>query len=747
MTILSRPRPLSWDTTCPPHLAVTGLLLRWVHSGSRWRVRIFYGLLIWQLVGIFLLVVAVPAFADPAGAQPGGDKPNPADTSMFGWIDVKDSSGIPVSQYFIAVDQGNAFSVIPGVNNDKKANIALAPILELEYGLVKITCQIALWIIGYGLSFKWMNFIARPFQKLGEATESLTNSTAILALALTLAGGVAAFSVVRGRHSKAAYQVGSALVITALMGSIFAQPVAQLLGENGYLSKARDVGISISSGITDGTGTSPAGSEASINKLQTSLADGFLRTPTQLLNFNANVDKNGCKGVWNTGIRNGDRDKLKDAIEKCGASGKKMKYAADHLTGDRLASAAAIEFLAGILLLFGCFLIGKIVLTTVIALTNAILLPVVGTLGVVAGGLQGMAFKCLCNIGLALIKLPLTVIYAGAYASLLGSMLKVDGNPVQILLLATVLLAIAIVAFRRIDSGLKNSHGNVLSFLNRGGGSPELPKATTPTLLKRTGALALQAGGAALGVPPSLTGLAIGAGRGVRNKLSSNKAHKLPGTQSAEEQQQRQWWAQQHQWYGAQYQWWASNQHSSAHEPITVSEHGPSSPLPAPVSDQDSSSSPPRVHELLREAPPMHPYVASAVGAMPQQIQPASSLPEVDFSGLCGATNKNGTRCLNYAGSCPHHSAGGGSLPAVDVSFCGAPLARGGRCSNRAGSCRHHSGGGGTLPPTRAQQSAPVYSAPSPADSARTMSLPATSTSEVAPAARSRVADLINTPR
>lgn len=133
MTIAPRLRPLSWDTTHPPHLAVAGLILRWIHSGSRWRVRIVYGLLIWQMAGIFLLVIAGPAFADPTGAQPsGGDKPNPADTSMFGWIDVKDSSDIPVSQYFIAVDQGNAFSVIPGVNNDKKANIALAPILELS---------------------------------------------------------------------------------------------------------------------------------------------------------------------------------------------------------------------------------------------------------------------------------------------------------------------------------------------------------------------------------------------------------------------------------------------------------------------------------------------------------------------------------------------------------------------------------------------------------------------------------------
>ena len=128
-------RPLLWDTSCPPHLALTGMVLRWVHSGSRWRTRIVYALLIWHLVGFFVLVVAGPALAAPNTDTP-APKPNPADTSMFGWIDVKDSSGIPVSDYFIAVDQGNAFSVLPGVGDEaKSANIALAPILELEYGL------------------------------------------------------------------------------------------------------------------------------------------------------------------------------------------------------------------------------------------------------------------------------------------------------------------------------------------------------------------------------------------------------------------------------------------------------------------------------------------------------------------------------------------------------------------------------------------------------------------------------------
>jgi hypothetical protein len=309
-----------------------------------------------------------------------------------------------------------------------------------------------------------------------------------------------------------------------------------------------------------------------------------------------------------------------------------MKYAADHLTGDRLASAAFLLVLSLILLAFGCYLIGKIVLTTVIALCNAVLLPIVGAGGVVAGGLQGMAFKCLCNIGLALIKLPLTVVYAGAYAALLHSMLDVEGNPIQVLLLATLLLVIAIVAFRRLAAGLHNSHGNVLNFLNRGGGSRELPKAPLPQSVRRAGALALHAGATAIGVPPTLTGLATSVGRGLRNKIRpGQRAHQMPAnTQKGNDDPQQQWWAQQHQWYGAQHQWWAQNQYNAANAaPVKTS---------AVAGDANTNAPSPSVTEslrllygprgeVLRDVPPLHPAVAGALGAMPRQIQAAASLP------------------------------------------------------------------------------------------------------------------------
>lgn len=605
-------RPRLWDLTAPPHLAVAGMVLRWVHQGSRWRARIVYGLMIWHLIGFLVLVIAGPAFADPQ-TQTTTTKPNPADVSMFGWIDVKDSSNIPISQYFIAVDEGNAFSLIPGMGEDKKANIALAPILEFEYGLFKITCQIALWILGYGLGFQWLDFIAKPFSALGAATESLTHSTAILTLALTVAGGVAAFAVQRGRFSKAAYQVGAAVVITTLLATLFAHPVAALVGHDGYLAKARDVGVSSASALTKATGSSPAGSPTDISHLQTALADGFVRIPTQMLNFNASADRNGCKDVWNTGIRSGFRDKLKDDIAKCGAAGKKMKDAADHLSGDRLASAAAIGLLAAILLAFGCYLIGKIVLTTVIALCNAIMLPIVGAAGVVAGGLQGMAFKCLCNIGLALIKLPVTVVYAGAYAALLHSIFQIDRPPMEILLMATVLLLVAIVAFRRLSAGLSNSGGSILNFLNRGGGSAtELPKPPLPTALRRGSAIAMQAGGAALGVPPSVTGLAIAGARRLRGTPpSTGPAAHAPDPQTA-------WWAQQHQWYGATNQWSATNNPTPTPTVPTTNPSVSTTPDPPPSTPAT---------QLLQQLPALHPAVAGAVGAMPQQMQAAGSLP------------------------------------------------------------------------------------------------------------------------
>lgn len=653
---------LWWDTTAPPQLVMPGLVLRWVHSGSRWRARLIYGVLLWHLLGALLLGIAGPAIADPtttpapaphppstaaatpttsggaaANTKPGGDnkpkKPDLADPSLFGWINVKDSSNIPVSQYFIAVDEGNVASVLGIGDDDKSANAALAPILQLEYGTFKIICQLALWVIGYGLSFKWMSFIAQPFDKLGQATETLTGNAGLLMLGLTAAGAVAGFAVVRGHISKAAYQIGSAAIVTAFLATMFAHPVASLIGPDGYLAKARDVGISSAVDLTHASGIDPVGSKSGIDQLQTALADEFLRTPTQLLNFNASADKNGCKGVWNAGIRSGNRDKLKDDIAKCGASGKKMKYAADHLTGDRLASMAFMNVLALILLTFCCYLIGKIVLTTVILLSHAVMLPIVGAGGVVAGGLQGTAFKCLCNIGLGLIKLPMTVVYAGAYAALLHSMLEVEGDPTEILLLATVLLVIAMFAFRRISAGLHNGHGNVLNFLNRGGGGKELPKPPMPSVMRRAGSLAVQGTAAALGVPPSATAMAMTAARGLNKKVrSGSKGQQLAAGTNPATAAQQQWWAQQHQWYGAATQWAMQSQQApspATSGTSTSSAAGAGNPMPSAPTGPSSAVRllyGPR-GEVLREVPPMHPAVAGAVGAMPRHLQSAASLP------------------------------------------------------------------------------------------------------------------------
>lgn len=642
-------RPLLWDTTQPPHLAVPAMVLRWVHGGSRFRRRAFYAVLIWQLVGIFVISVAAPAFAAPnnnggnsnsggstSTSAPANNKskdPNPADTSMFGWISIKDSSSIPVSDYFIAVDQGSGFSLIPG-NGDKRANIALAPILELEYGIIKLTVQFGIWVILYGISLKWLTFIAAPFNKLGAATEHITNGMPLLLLALTIAGGIAALAVMRGHHGRAAYQVGSAIVITGLMASIFAHPVAQLIGPDGYLAKARDVGVTISQGLADSTSESPAGSPSTIDRLGTSLADGFLRTPTQLLNFNASADKLGCKEVWNKGIRSHDRDKLKDDIANCGKAGKDMKAAADHLTGDRLASAAFIELLASILLIFGCYLIGKMALLTVLALINALMLPVVGALGVIAGAAQGMAFKCLCNIGLSLVKLSLTVIYAGAYTALLGSMLNDTkiGSPTQTLVFCVLLLVIAIIASRKLEVGLRQGHSRALNFLTRGGPT-EMPKGQVPNIVKRTGTMALHAGAAALGVPPHVSGLAVAAGKNLRNRRRGpGGPNQMPagaptGSSAPDPVAQQQWWDQQNQWYGAQQQWYAQQNQSqyfysgsdATTQPIPVI--NPNAPEP------DPARTAPSVSHYIQQAPPLHPAVASALNAMPQQIQPAASMP------------------------------------------------------------------------------------------------------------------------
>lgn len=624
---MPRIRPMTWDlANHPAHLAVAGMFLRWIHSGSRWRARIFYTLVIWQLVGMFLVVLAIPALGDPGGAgagstgaggETGSSAGTHADPSALGWMTsygVKDSSGIPISDYFIAVDKGNAINLLSG--GDKKNNLALAPILEIEYGIFKITNQVALWILGYGLSFKWLDFIASPFLKLGEAMENFTHSIGLISLALVIAAGIAALAIVRGHISKAAYQVVSALVAVALMTTVFAHPVGMLLGSDGYLAKARDVGISVADGLTSSTGGSAAGDQPQITKLQAALADSFVRKPTQILNFNQVADNAGCKSVWEAGIRGKNPDKLKDAIAKCGGNGKDMKYAADHLTGDRLATAALLTLLSLMLLAFGCYLVGKIVLSVILALTNAVILVVVGLGGTMVGPLQASAFKCAVNLGMAVLMIPVTVAYAGAYSSLLSNMLNVDGNPVQILILATVLLVLSVIAFRRITSGLKSGRSSALNFLNRHNTSPA-PAQTPNRALQTLKLAALTTAGAAVGVPPSVSGLAYKAGRSL--KASFQKPKVASGDQKVSTDSVKQYQENYKQYlenYAGAME--LHNQAAAANQPAV--QHQTASAPAQPPSNR------PRV---AVQAPPLHPVIAEAIGARPQRPSAVASMPPI----------------------------------------------------------------------------------------------------------------------
>ncbi|MGV7852434.1 hypothetical protein PJM29_30145, partial [Mycobacterium kansasii] len=78
------------------------------------------------------------------------------------------------------------------------------------------------------------------------------------------------------------------------------------------------------------------------------------------------------------------------------------------------------------------------------------------------------------------------------------------------------------------------------------------------------------------------------------------------------------WWAQQHQWYGATNQWWATNNPTPTPTVPTTNPSVSTTPDPPPSTPAT---------QLLQQLPALHPAVAGAVGAMPQQMQAAGSLP------------------------------------------------------------------------------------------------------------------------
>ncbi len=476
----------------------------WLWS-SWWRrfvVRIIAG---WHLAGSLLLILAVPAWADPAS---GG-----ALSPYFSWMNLKDSHGIDAWKFELSIDKGNAS---PG----GAWRTIWAYIITGEYELFRFLMASSIWFITWVLSFEWLNLILTPIRTISESITSITAQFALTPLMLTIAGFTAAIWMVRGKFSTGIYDVLVSCVIAAAAVGILSNPVERMVGNDGLIMQARDAGLSIAAGLAnhgDTTGTP----KAQIDSIQTKLVDTFIRQPTQLINFGQVLDapQNNGKCVKDfddaylqkmkepslgekavdavgdalkaqTGavgelasklVPDGAKpeDAVKNAIRDCeGGDGGPMKDYADN-PGPGQAMGLAFLILAGVVVMaFAVMLAGRLILAACVAIGNAVK-SIPGIILAIAPGMRGQFWRTIANVTMALLQMVFAIVFLVGYVLVVQSLFAADeANLIRTVFFVDIFLVVGIVLFRRGVKALKHMSDNLAGALSK------RPNAAPTTLSK-----------------------------------------------------------------------------------------------------------------------------------------------------------------------------------------------------------------------------------------------------------------------
>jgi hypothetical protein len=196
--------------------------------------------LVLVLVALALLTAADPALAhtmDAVAAQP------PAGGEGFGEGEVVDRYGIPVFEYEIAGRQGG------GVDGTfQRLGIWLSDVL---FSISRMIVVGLIWLLDFALDFGVADLMLSPIQQLIGVYETnfvgniSGGGWGLVPLALMICVFWFGLAALRGRVGKGVGEITMSFVLAAVLGAILANPGGFLLGDEGLVGRARDIGVDV----------------------------------------------------------------------------------------------------------------------------------------------------------------------------------------------------------------------------------------------------------------------------------------------------------------------------------------------------------------------------------------------------------------------------------------------------------------------------------------------------------------------
>lgn len=404
------------------------VLLRWC-----WRHRLITGL----LTAVLLPVLgAAAASADPGTGTANAD----GGDVLISWMGIKDTDGVPVAKYTLTLNEGGW--------NDPTSTM-FAKVASVSYEIYLCITTSALWLIKFALEFKWMHLFTVPFQTIGRGVTASMDRFGLAASALAVLAIVVVCTALAGKTAKAFSNIAMGMLMIGIAATIFANPLGELVGPDGLLAKGRDTGLDIATSVSDGALTKK-GDGANVDDMVARLADRFLRSPTQMINFGQVSDSvsRKCRKAWSQGINNEHNDKLKDDIKGCDTvKGPQMHQKSMGNPSAILVPLNICGLLALYLVAFACYFVWHVVKAAVQAMLYAALAPPAFAIGVIPGGPQMFAWKTVLDCAMAYAAMIIYTAAFGAYNVILDQVFKESSNAIQAIFMTALVLAFGFAVF------------------------------------------------------------------------------------------------------------------------------------------------------------------------------------------------------------------------------------------------------------------------------------------------------------
>ncbi|NKY87224.1 hypothetical protein [Nocardia veterana] len=425
--------PARWQPS-----SLTHRVRQWISASRR---RCF---VVWTTVVVFVLAVIPGAVGAVAVAASGSDDDSSGSSvnSGLSWMNVRDSSGVPLSDYRFVTDHGSLLN--PG-------NTAISLVISLEFAGWLVLVTTAIWLVGYALSFAWLDLFSKALDSVAKTLSRQIATPMLLIVAVTIGAFFVAWFIVRGLHAKATMQVVSMLLV-AVMGPIYlAEPLADVLSSDGLLAQGRNVGLAVAAGLN---GNSNPTVNSLVPQMQRDMADNFARRPLQVWNYGYVIDSNSaCKQAWTSGIQAGGDKAVRSGLEKCD------NYAhwwSEHPTVGQIGAGLILLLAAAVLLLFAVYLALRVIksgLDTVYHGFMAIFGFAAG--GFVYGPTQTFLVRNVIDGFIAAARMAVFTIFLGVYVLFLGNLFQQAGDQVMpIFVIGAIVEIVAVFQLRRLNDGL-----------------------------------------------------------------------------------------------------------------------------------------------------------------------------------------------------------------------------------------------------------------------------------------------------